>query len=284
MIAAYSFLAAFPLQILAMSVLMPAWWIKYVRAQAHRIPAERLHRLYPGVDHYGLLERYLIRYRRLNLGIAALGVLLGIWLFIYLQEPDWGDGPVEALVGAYFMLQALPFAYIVLIAAKHGDVIKHLSESRRTAVLKRRALFEFVSPFMVGLAVLAYLLFIAYVFYISRNPFPGFSGYATIACVTLVYIVNGFGVYWQLYGRKATSFEPYPSRMRNIGLGVKACVYSCIAIVSYLSLNFTLVRLDLQRWEPFALSIMFVITALLCALSFAPSRSEAEELSSHAQL
>jgi hypothetical protein len=47
MTAAYAFLAAFTLQILVVSVLLPAWFIKYVRVQATRLPAERLAHLYP---------------------------------------------------------------------------------------------------------------------------------------------------------------------------------------------------------------------------------------------
>jgi hypothetical protein len=65
--------------------------------------------------------------------------------------------------------------------------------------------------------------------------------------------------------------------MHTIGLGVKACVYICIAVVVYSSLNFTLVLLDLQRWEPFAESVFFVFTALLIFMVFTapPRRPEA---------
>ena len=38
MIEAYAFLAAFPVQILAMSVLYPAWFVRRARAQAASIP------------------------------------------------------------------------------------------------------------------------------------------------------------------------------------------------------------------------------------------------------
>lgn len=281
MIEAYSFLAAFPFQILAMSVLMPAWFIRYVRAQFDRVPAERLRQLSSSVDHRQVLERYLHRYRAMNIVIALLGVPLMIWLFIYFQRTNWSDGPVEALVGAYFALQALPFGYVVFVGARHADVIKQLSVPKRSAPLERRHIFSFVSPISLALALAGYGLFAAYVVYIARNPFPGFAPYATIGIVTLVYALNALCVYWQLYGRKLNPFEPHASRTRMIGLGVKASVYSCIAMVAFLALNLTLVRLDLQRWEPFALSIFLGISALLCAFSFAPPRdSEASQLAS----
>ena len=72
-----------------------------------------------------------------------------------------------------------------------------------------------------------------------------------------------------LYGRKSNPFETHAGRLHTIGLIVKSSVYSCIVIVVYLSLNLSLVMLDLQRWEPFALSIFFVIIALLASMGFA---------------
>src|SRR6266852_4979297 len=107
MIEAYAFLAVFTVQILAMSVLYPAWFIRYWRVQATSIPAERLAQLYPGVDPGLPRERFLTRYRALNTGIAVLGLLLLGWLCGYMRRPDWNDGPVEALVAVYFMVQAL---------------------------------------------------------------------------------------------------------------------------------------------------------------------------------
>jgi hypothetical protein len=272
MVEAYSFLAAFPFQILMMSVLMPAWFISYARRQAASIPPERLRRLYPGIDHRQALERYLSRYRTVNIVIALLGVPLLIWFFVYMKRVDWTDGPVEALITAYFMAQSLPFGYVIFIAAKHSDVIKNLSEPKRSALLERRGLFDFVSPSMVALAALAYFLFAGYLYYIAQNPFPNVVIAKTIGAVTLVYVVNSIAVYWTLYGQMPNPYEPRASRARTIGLGVKACVYSCVAVVFFVSLNLTLVRLDLQRWEPFALSVLFVICALLCASAFAPPR------------
>jgi hypothetical protein len=66
----------------------------------------------------------------------------------------------------------------------------------------------------------------------------------------------------------AGALETHTDRVRAIGLGVKACIYSCIACVVFVSLDFTLVLLDLQRSEPFALSVFFVTCALLCFMGF----------------
>ena len=276
MIEAYAFLAAFTVQILAMSVLHPRWLTKYVRAKATEFPAERFAQRYPGVDHKKILERYLTLYRGMSTSIAVLGLLLFGWLFSYLQRPDWDDGPVEALVGGYFMVQMLPLLIVAFNALRYNNLLKHLPGGKRTAVLQRRGLFDFVSPFTVFLAVLGYFFYVAYVMYIAQNPFPGFAGpLINIGVMTLVYALEAFGVYRALYGRKG--LEIHAARMHTIGLGVKACVYICIAVVVYSSLNFTLVLLDLQRWEPFAESVFFVFTALLIFMVFTapPRRPEA---------
>ncbi len=270
MIEAYAFIAVFMVQILAISVVHPVWFIKYLRARAMSFPAERFAQLYPGVDRSVRLERFLTLYRVLNLGIAALGSLLLVWLFSYMRRPDWDDGPVETWVAVYFGAQmALPLSLVAWSGARYSKVLRHaLVERQRKAVLERRGLFDFVSPSVVALALVSYFLFAGFVVYIQQDPFPGFSGYISIGAVTLVYALNAFGVYTMLYGRKKSALETHAERVRAIGLGVKACVYSCIACVVFLSLNFTLVLLDLQRWEPFAQSGFFVICALLCFMGF----------------
>ena len=120
---------------------------------------------------------------------------------------------------------------------------------------------------------MSYFLFAAFVIYIRQHPFLGFAGLINIGAITLVYAVNAITVYWMLYGRKSNPFETHAGRLHTIGLTVKSSVYSCIVIVVYLSLNFSLRLLDLQRWEPFALSVFFVICALLASMGLtAPLR------------
>jgi hypothetical protein len=284
MIEAYAFLAMFTLQILAMSVLYPAWFIRYCRRQATIIPAERLAQLYPGVDVSLARERFLTRYRVLNAGIAVLGLLLLGWLFSYMQRPNWDDGPVEVLVTAYFLVQALlPLGLVIWFGVRFNrERVGALLEGKRKANLQRRGLFDFISPFVVVVAGVSYLLFAAFVIYLQQHPFLGFAGLINIGGVTLVYALNAFVVYAVLYGKKPNPFETHANHVHTIGLVVKSCVYSCIACIVFLSLNMTLVLLDLQRWEPFALSVFFVITALLSLMGMTapPRKPEADGLGS----
>lgn len=286
MIEAYAFLAAFTVQILASSVLYPAWFIKYVRAQATRLPVERVMQLYPGVDLGHAQERFLTQYRALNRGIAVLGLLQLVWLFTYIQRPNWDDGPVEALATAYFLVaHMLPLGVLAWLGVRFDKEHKRAlpPEGKRKAVLQRRGLFDFISPFAVSLAVLSYFLFAAFVIYIQQRPFPGFAGLINIGIVTLLYALSAFVVYTMLYGRHRNPLGTHADRLHAISVTVKSCVYTCIVVVVYLSLNFSLGLLDLQRWEPFALSTFFVICALLSSMGMIARlrQPEVDELGSN---
>jgi hypothetical protein len=264
----YAFLAAFTLQIL-MSVLGPACFIK--RVQAMTIP-ERLAQLYPGVDLALRRDRFLTRYRAVNTGIVVLGLLLLGWLFSYMRRPDWDVRPVVVPVCVYFLVQTfLPLGLILprIIRFNKAHPRSSLLEGKRKAVLQRRGLFDFVSPFTVFIAVLSYILFAGFVIYMQQHPFaqqhpfPRSGGLIVVGTITLVYAFNSFVVYGMLYRNKPNPFETHEGRVRTISVTVKTLVYTCIAGVGFMSLTLIIGLLHWQRWMPFALSAFFVITALL---------------------
>jgi hypothetical protein len=247
-------------------------------------PAERLAQLYPGVDLSQAQERFLTQYRALTTGIAVLGLLLLGWFFGYVRRPSWDEGKVNALVTVYFLAaQMLPLGAVAWRSIRFNMAHKRpLPEGKRTAILQRRGLFDFVSPLVVFLAVLSYLLFAAFVIYLRQHPFPGFAGLINLGGITLIYALNALVVYMVLYGKNKNPFETHAGRLHTIGLTVKSSVYSCIVIVVYLSLNFSLRLLDLKSWEPFSLSVFFVICALVASMGYAaPLRKpEVDELGS----
>ena len=282
MLEAYAFIAAFTVQIMAMSILLPAQFLARIRDQAGRHSIERFAQLYPGVDLTLARERFVTRYRATNVGIAILGFAVLGWLFTYLQRPDWDDGPVEAIVGAYFGVQSLPLLVITYLSVRFKrKVLKDSApEGKRKATLQRRGLFDFVSPYAVALAALLYVLFAAFVIYLYQHPFKGFAGpVVNLGVITLVYALEAFCIYTMLYGKKINELETNADSVFMIGLGVRCCVYACILTTLFISLNFTLVLLDQQRWEPFAMSVFLTICALLSVKSYTapPREPEADE-------
>lgn len=269
MIEAYALFAVFALQIVVMSVVCPAKVGRYFRAQLASFPAERLAQTSPGVDHGGALERLLHRYRLVNAVVILIGAALMGWFVVYTQRADWSDGPVEALITVYFFLQVMPLAFVFVIASTYGKLFRQaLLQGKRSAPLQRRGLFDFVSPFEVLLAIASYVLFASYVYYIAQDPFPGFQAGMTLSGITLLFALNAVAIFWQMHRAKLNPAEPHDEHLRRIGLEVRAGLYGCIAVVTFLSINFTLVLLDLQRWEPVAQCIYFSGCGLLCYVGF----------------
>ena len=284
MIEVYLFLALFPVQILGMSVLYPVGLTRLIRTGLKNIPAERLTELYPGVDVGQAHERFLARYRGTNTVVAVLGLLLLGWLISYMQRPNWDAGAVGGMVFAYFLLQCFPIFLITWFTTRFNKVHRRLlPEAKRKAVLQRRGLFNFVSPLTVLLAILAYFQFVAVMFYVARDPFPGFGGpFANIGNLSLLYILLGACVMYLLYGRKRDPLQTHADRMRMISGVVNFYAWMCILSPIFVSLSIAQKLLELETWGPFAGTVFFLICTLLLlrALSAPPRQQEADRLGS----
>lgn len=272
MIEVYAFLAMFTLQVLALSVLVPAVIVKRIRTFLTRYPSEQYPQLY--VHGPSIVVPGINAYRALNWFAAAAGLVLLAWLYTYMRRPNWDDGPIEALGVIYLMVQLIPLILLAFAGAKTNQRLRDaFPADKRKATLRPRRLFDFVSPVAVFLAVLSYVLFIALAIYIDQNPFPGFAGaLVNIALISALYTMMGFVIYMTLYGRKSNPLQTQAGHMIAIGTAVKLCVYVSFISVAFLSLNFTLVLFDLQNWEPLAGSVSHMVAALLVlsAINTAP--------------
>jgi hypothetical protein len=283
MIEVYLFLAVFPVQILAMSVLYPVRFARLIRAGVANISAARLAELYPGVDVWHAHESFLARYRVANGVVAVLGLLLLGWFVSHMQQPDWDAGAVGGMITAYFFLQNLPTLLMTWFTVRFNKVHRRSPlDGKRKASLQRRAPFDFVSPLTVVLACLSFFQFVAFNFYVARDPFPGYAGPAVnIGIVTLMYVVFGFAVYWVVYLRKKNPLETHAARMRVIGGVVNCYVWMCIVVPIFLSLSFAQKLLDVPTWGPFAGTVSFLILGLINLRLIAPPRQpEADGLGS----
>jgi MFS family permease len=269
MIEVYLFLAVFPVQILAVSVLYPVRFTRLIRTGLAKIPAERLTELYPGVDVGHAYELFITRYRTANTVVVILGLLLLGWFSRYMQGANWDAGAVGVLVIAYFVVQYSPLALIAWFTTRFNKVHRRASpEGKRKAILQRRGLLDFVSPLTAVLAVLSFLLFAAVSFYVAQDPFPGYGGpFANIGIVVLMYVVFGAVLYWM-----------------RISVVVNCYAWVCILIPIFIALSLAQKMLDLPTWGPFATSLSFLVLALLSlpGLIAWPRRPEADGLGSGA--
>jgi hypothetical protein len=263
MIETYAFLATFAIQILVGSVLGPALFIRRIRPAVAHFPVKRFAELFPGVDRDQSGERFATRFRAANTAIAVLGLLLLCWLFIHMQRPDWTEETAVGLLVVYFFSQLSPSFVIGWKTARSMKMLKSsLADGKRKAVLRRRGLFDFISPVVVFLAGLSYVLVVALVLYIRQHPLPGSGGLTNIVFVTLVWLFFAFLVYGSLYGRNRVPMAPHAVRLDTIGVVVRTIVYTCIGFTVFTSLELTLGLLHLTSWGLFVLGVFFMLATL----------------------
>jgi hypothetical protein len=265
-IEAYAFIAMFAVQVLTMSVVHPNALIRYVRNWAKNFGTERFAQMYPGVDYPQRVERFAKLYRRVSAAIAALGALLLAWLLSDMQRADW---LVEAtdVAWKYYILQLLPLAFFSLyVIVRNKRLARSAEDPKRKAVLQRRGLFDFVSPWVVALAAFSYVLFIAFAIFVDLYVYKNvqLSGYSlrAIGTVSLVYAFQALVIYKYLYGKRSP-LVTHEGRAYMIGTTVRNSVYGAIFSVWFFMLIVTLKELDVPKWHPFALSFFFVLCSLL---------------------
>ncbi|MGH6913944.1 MAG: hypothetical protein ACREH3_09595, partial [Geminicoccales bacterium] len=217
----YAFIAAFTAQILILSVLGPVRLIDILRGDIARFIAERAPQIDPSVA--ARVDSRLRLFRVLGLATSVVGVLLMGAFIRYMLRPGWTDGPLEAVLPAYWFVQLLPLFLAVVTAGRFQDVLKRsLPAERRTALLQPRGLFDFVSRSAVGLAALVYLMHIALLLYIEQHPFPGFAGLLiNIAGITLIYAAMALAIYLALRKVGSSPMQRLEDRMRSVGLAIR---------------------------------------------------------------
>jgi hypothetical protein len=254
-----------------------------VRGWATRFGSARLAELYPDFDYERWSRRFATGYRTVQYIIVAIGVALLVRMYGLAQRPDWADG-AENTTLFYFMLQMAPLALLALYSVvRHRKLFFQVSqEPKRTAMLQRRGLLDFVSGRTVAVAVGSYVFFVPFAIYVDLNVYGNATlsrqSIITLLGVSFVYALNAFVIYKQLYGRK-NPLVSHEGRAQTIAMTVRSSVYGNIAVVWFVVLMSFVGKLDLQDWRPFALALFLVITT---ALSFVevgspPPRSPSQE-------
>jgi hypothetical protein len=283
-IEAYAFLAMFIVQILAGSILFPERVIQRVRRWATESGSERFLRLYPKSDLDKSIRLFVTIFRAANVVAAVLGFLLLGWFYTQVRQPDL-MGELKMPLVTYIFVQFTPLVLLALYSVVRGFKWFFLpsQEPKRSAILQRRGLFDFVSPFAVGLAVLTYVGFVAFAIYLDLEVYDNasLSGecWTVIATVTAIYVLNTFVIYKYLYGRR-NPLQSHQGRVHSIAVNVKGSVYSCIAVAWFLSFLGVVGQPHLKGWQPFALSLFLSVTWLinLRGMRAPPRKPEADGL------
>ena len=225
--------------------LYPQFRDKYLPAYADEA-AKKGPRLYKTVNIIILLA---------GLGILGFGLVSG-------YRPE-GNGE-ESLVAFFGMLQMSPVIALELLSYKQFKMMRQEQEkTRRTADLHPRRVFDFISPWIFGLA--AFLLVVCVVFELWINDFaliPGDNGFIMMTTLIGVHVYFVALVAWQMYGKKLNPYQASKDRLRGMEVVVKSAVYTSIGIsIFFLSLA-VVKQYNLNYLEPLLMSVYFQALAV----------------------
>jgi hypothetical protein len=280
----YAFFVMFAVQIVAMSVIFPARFVRYVRAKVAEYPAETFAQVYPGEDPYLATERLLRRFRLAHAFIAMCGFALLAWMAA--NAPPLTGVKLMIYPVMLMILQSTPMILVAVTGLRQVALLRSMIvERKRRAVLQPRGLFDLISPLRVAVEVSIFFAFVAFVLYLvhgAADPFPASAGYSMIGAASLGMVLQAFYLYWRLRGKKIP-LESQAERMQTTGAQARNSVYGTLLTVVFMSLVILMPRSGLQDWLLFALSAFLTLMAFHFCLSvqLPPRDSGTDEPDSH---
>lgn len=223
-------------------------------------------KLYPQPTEY--YERRLRNFARLNIVIVTLGLSITLGLILGTLVGDW-DGTIvtpwstsgewdAAIVTPFFLLQMVASVYLDLSSLKHHKAMAKAPPPRvRTTELRRRRLFDFVSPAMLVIAGLTNVAFIAFVLYYRRFEFSWFTAAGNIVGVMALLLLFSVLVAVTLRAPRPDPYQAHEDRRNWIQLVVKQALAICIGYPVLVSAQLIVKRIDPDLLEP-------VIASLFC--------------------
>ena len=154
---------------------------------------------------------------------------------------------------AYFMIQMIPLMWLEVKEFKSFKAMRNSNkETKKSATITPRKLFNFLSTKLFYFAIIAMLFAFSLVF--VRYGFTG----KTLQNVIVILASNLFFaglIYWNIYGKKQDPYQSTEDREKVIKVTVKSLAYISIAVSIFLSVNMLIKIFDLQYLKTSVMSI-----------------------------
>ncbi len=222
----------FLIQIYIASIHYPGKMVERARYVLTHFPPETYPKCYPGAQSPNYVAnqmKRLERYLAANYVIAGVGLaLIGVMIFSgYTPSPKGG---LEGVVVLCFMVQAVPLlALSVHESIQHKRMRQAFNETKRSAELKPRRLFDFISPGYVITALAFYCAWL--VFYLFANDSGDASPMErliTIGGVTAMNVLFAIAINRYLAGQGANPYHSTNDNNRITGITIRVMVLASI--------------------------------------------------------
>lgn len=261
------FYGIFLSQIFLASVYFPMKIRKRILYIIQNYPPKDYPKLYPKPsDFYAEKagKNGLKAYKYINLAIAGIGLGILGWGLIsgYTPNPLGGS---EIFVMFYFMLQASPLFYLELKGYKQYKRMRQANlGGARKAELNPRKLSDFISPFLVALAVILYAGWMVFYLYSIGFDAPWEADvYGTLAGITGMNLLFAGVIAKHMSGKKLNPHQAHADRLKQIETVVKTSVFASIAASVFLTIFNLADTFGFELYDPVFMSIYCQIALLL---------------------
>ncbi len=246
-------------QIYLLSYFFPQKIIDRINYVLSHYPASTHPKLYPSENSAEKATSRLKQFKLLTRSTIILGFALSLLAVFTKTKIN------DVMVFFFSMLQVLPFILLEISELKYYKMMrKENTSNKRTAVLKPRRYFNYISPLKFSVAVAALGIYIVFNFY--RNDFNiSLSGDGIITLVTLaiVHVYFAIIVFWLMRGKKINPLMEHKDRERHIGSVINTTYYTSVAMSVFLLVYGLIQHLGLDEWKPLLMSIYFQMIVFL---------------------
>jgi len=266
-------------QILLVSFYVPTRVVRRARGLIETYPPSEFPKLYP--VQIATIERTLRVYLNLNLGVVVLGLALlaADWWSGYTIDSAWwawqeGDPYPTRNIRAvawvstfYTLLQyLLSHALFAYWESRYFKRMRTAARGRiRTAELKARRLFGFVSPVLLGTAAATYVGAMVSLLFLEL---PQRGTEIMITQLTMTNVLAAGCLVWVLYGKKHDPHQTHEDRARMIRTVWQNVLVVSILLSALLAIVGALVAFRLLDYLPFVFSLFVQVIAVLVTGKF----------------
>jgi len=255
------FYLVFLSQIWLLSFYYPGKILKRVRTVLKTYPPSKYPKLYnKSPDYYELGAKI---YQVMNKIILLVGIVvicaIGSW---DLSSDEEVEGVFTLL---YFMLQMFPVMLMEFSGYAYFKQMRKLNiDGTRRADIQPRHLFDFVSPALVGLAVIINTACILFVFFLDPTPYEiGSDVFVISISLIATNVLFALIIRFNINGKKLDPYQSSKDRTRQIERAVKSLIGISIVASLFIMLNQGMEHFQLDYFEAVTMSLYLQFIAWL---------------------
>ncbi len=269
------FMVVFSLQTILLSAYFPAKVMKRAAYVLKNHPASTHPKLYPKGS--GFFSRNMQIFRWIN----AFNFILGwvIMYFIYTGQWVGENGVHPMLPWVYFMIQMLPSQLMEIFGMRLANLMK--KEDSRTikkAQLTPRSIKDYVSPWLLGIVFVSFMLFI--VLGLTVEEYDSISESKTLpmsGVLLLGFIFFYILSKWLIRGKVKDPYQSPEDRHRTVSKVLQTFCYTLVACCVFMAMTLLIETYEMKAVMPIMMSV-FLQMLVVISMGFMLNNCRIEDM------